>query len=48
MFKKTRIFALGEDLREAFEKSVDVFEIHEVNVDSSFYDTIMKERRLVA
>ena len=48
LFKKTRIFALGEDLREAFEKSVDVFEIHEVNVDSSFYDTIMKERRLVA
>lgn len=47
-FKKTFIFALAEDLREAFQKAVDVFEIHEVNRDSMFYDTIMKERRLVA
>ena len=48
LFKKTLIFALAEDLREAFEKAVDVFEIHEVNQDSSFYNTIMNERRLVA
>lgn len=47
-FKKTLIFALAEELREAFEKAVDVFEIHEVNRDSNFYDTIMRERRLVA
>lgn len=47
-FKKTLIFALAEELREAFEKAVDVFEIHEVNQDSTFYDTIMRERRLVA
>ncbi len=47
-FKKTLIFALAEELREAFEKAVDVFEIHEVNRDSAFYDTIMRERRLVA
>lgn len=47
-FKKTLIFALAEDLRKAFEKAVDVFEIHEVNQDSTFYDTIMRERRLVA
>lgn len=47
-FKKTLIFALAEELREAFEKAVDVFEIHEVNQDSNFYDTIMRERRLVA
>ena len=47
-FKKTLIFALAEELRSAFEKAVDVFEIHEVNKDSSFYDAIMKERRLVA
>ena len=47
-FKKTLIFALAEELREAFEKTVDVFEIHEVNQDSSFYDTIMRERRLIA
>ena len=47
-FKKTLIFALAEELREAFEKAVDVFEIHEVNQDSMFYNTIMNERRLVA
>lgn len=47
-FKKTLIFALAEELREAFEKAVDVFEIHEVNQDSSFYNAIMRERRLVA
>lgn len=48
LFKKTLIFALAEELREAFKRSVDVFEIHEVNPDSVFYNTIMSERRLVA
>lgn len=47
-FKLTKIFALAEDLREAFNKSIDVFEIHEVNTGSVFYDTIMKERLCVA
>ncbi len=47
-FKRTLIFALAEDLRAAFEKAVDVFEINEINEGSTFYDTIMKERRLVA
>lgn len=47
-FKLTLIFAMAEDLREAFQKNVDVFEIHEVNQKSVFYDTIMKERLLVA
>ena len=47
-FKLTKIFALAEDLREAFNKSIDVFEIHEVNTESVFYDTIMKERLCVA
>mgnify|MGYP002678366378 CR=1 FL=1 len=47
-FRKTLIFALAEDLREAFNKAVDVFEITEVNRDSVFYDTIMRERKLVA
>ena len=42
------IFALAEDLREALNKQVDVFEIHEINTDSEFYNTIMKERLLVA
>ena len=47
-FKLTMIFSLAEELREAFQKNVDVFEIHEVNQHSVFYDTIMKERLLVA
>lgn len=48
LFRKTLIFALAEELREAFGKPVDVFEIHEVNQDSAFYDTIMRERKFVA
>ncbi len=47
-FKLTMIFALAEELRTAFQKEVDVFEINEVNKDSTFYSTIMKERKLVA
>lgn len=47
-FKLTMIFSLAEELREAFQKNVDVFEIHEVNQQSVFYDTIMKERLIVA
>ena len=47
-FKLTMIFSLAEELRDAFQKNVDVFEIHEVNQQSVFYDTIMKERLLVA
>ena len=47
-FKLTKIFSLAEDLREVLNKKVDVFEIHEINTDSDFYNTIMKERLLVA
>lgn len=47
-FKLTNIFALAEDLREVFNKPVDVFEIHEVDTESGFYDAIMKERLCVA
>ena len=47
-FKKTLIFSLAEELREIFNRNVDVFEIQEVNTDSTFYEAIMKERRLVA
>ena len=47
-FKLTMIFALAEELREVLEKNVDVFEIHEINQNSEFYNTIMKERLLVA
>lgn len=48
MFRRTMIFALAEDLREVLKKNVDVFEITEVNPDSNFYQTIMKEKVLVA
>ena len=47
-FKLTLIFAMAEDLRKALQKNVDVFEINEINKDSNFYHTIMKERLLVA
>jgi predicted nucleotidyltransferase len=47
-FKRTRIFAFAEDLREAFDKDVDVFEIHEINQDSAFYQNILRDRRKVA
>lgn len=47
-FKLTNIFSLAEELREVLDKKVDMFEIHEINTDSAFYNTIMKERLLVA
>ncbi len=47
-FKLTEIFSLAEELREVLNKNVDVFEIHEVNTNSDFYKTIMKERLPVA
>lgn len=47
-FKLTNIFALAEDLRMAFQKQVDVFEISEINDDSDFYLNIMNERLYVA
>ena len=47
-FKLTMIFAFAEELRKTFQKDVDVFEIHEINKESDFYNTIMKERVLVA
>lgn len=47
-FKLTNILALGEELREALQKKVDIFEIREINAESSFYQTIMREKVLVA
>ena len=47
-FKLTMIFSLAEELRTVLKKDVDVFEINEINTDSDFYHTIMRERRLVA
>lgn len=42
-FHDTDIFAFGEDLRELTQKSVDAFEICEINKDTDFYNTIMRE-----
>jgi len=47
-FKRSLVYALGEDLRTAFDKDVDIFEIHEVNENSDFYNEVMKERKQVA
>lgn len=47
-FKLTMIFAFAEDLREIFQKKVDVFEINEINQNSDFYKKIIREEVLVA
>lgn len=47
-FKLTSVFAFAEELRMMIQKKIDVFEISEVNNDSAFYRTIMKERVKVA
>ncbi len=47
-FKRSHVFALAEEVRKALGKNIDMFEISEINTDSSFYDTIMREKVLVA
>lgn len=47
-FKLTSVFAFAEELRMTIQKEIDVFEINEINKDSLFYETIMKERVKVA
>lgn len=47
-FKPTNVFAFAEELRMIIKKEIDVFEISEVNRDSLFYQTIMKEKVKVA
>ncbi len=47
-FQLTNVFAFAEDLGEALQKDVDVYEIHEVNEGSEFQEEIMKERLLIA
>lgn len=42
-FRATDIFAFGEELRELSQKNVDAFEIREVNKDTEFYRSIMRE-----
>jgi len=47
-FKRSYVFSLAEEVRKALGKDVDMFEISEINIDSSFYETVMKEKVLVA
>ena len=47
-FRLTSVFAFAEELRMQIHKEIDVFEITEVNKDSAFYETIMKEKVKVA
>ena len=47
-FKLTRILSLGGELRRAFGKNVDTFEIREVDETSPFYKRVMEEKVLVA
>lgn len=42
-FKKSNIFAFAEELRQMTGKDVDVFEICELNRETPFYNSVMKE-----
>ncbi len=42
-FEPTDVFALAEDLHLASGKSVDVFEMQEINKNTLLYNTIMRE-----
>jgi len=46
-FQLTNVFTFAEDLGEALQKDVDVYEIHEVNEGSEFQKSIMKDRVLI-
>ena len=42
-FNKIDIFSLAEDLRRLTGKEADVFEICELNVNTPFYENVMRE-----
>ena len=42
-FKKVNIFAFAEELREMTGKDVDAFEISEVDTDTDFYYSLIRE-----
>ncbi len=42
-FEPTDVFCMAEDLHQATGKEVDVYELCEINQDSEFYRTIMRE-----
>jgi predicted nucleotidyltransferase len=43
LFDPTDIFSLADDLHRATGKSVDVYELREINQQGDFYQTILKE-----
>ena len=42
-FKKSNIFAFAEELRQMTGKEVDAFEICEVNKETPFYNSVIRE-----
>ena len=42
-FSPTDVFSMAEDLHRATGKAVDVYELCEINQDSDFYRTILRE-----
>ena len=42
-FEPTDVFCMAEDLHRATGKAVDVYELCEINQDSDFYRTILRE-----
>ena len=42
-FDPTDVLCIAEELHMTLNKPVDVFELREINPDSTFYDTIMGE-----
>ena len=42
-FEPTNVFCMAEDLHRATGKAVDVYELCEINQDSDFYRTILRE-----
>ena len=42
-FRLTDVFALAEELHRSTGKAVDVYELNEIDQQSEFYHTILKE-----
>ena len=42
-FRARDVFAFGEELRQLTHKDVDAFELREINRESDFYRTVMRE-----
>lgn len=42
-FELTDVFSIAEELHRATGKAVDVYELCEINQDSEFYQTILRE-----